>query len=122
MAKKKQPEDDLPETGETIDAEPVELEEPEAADEETAATGRAEVQAIWLRGLWMLLFAMLIALGRTLLGALTVLQFLWLLFTRERNVAIADFGASLAQWFQDVARFQVADTEEKPFPFAPWKA
>ncbi len=74
---------------------------------------------IWMRGLFMLIFALFFALAETLLGVLAVVQFFWILFTKERNKAIADFGQGLGRWLMQVAEFQVGTTEEKPFPWTP---
>jgi hypothetical protein len=79
-----------------------------------------ERQDVLKRGLLMLLFAIAFGIGQMVLNALTVVQFFWLLFTRERNGQIARFGASLATWLAEVARFQTCATDEKPFPWQQW--
>ncbi|MGO8843516.1 MAG: DUF4389 domain-containing protein [Methyloceanibacter sp.] len=52
----------------------------------------------------MLLFAFLFGIGHMVLNAITVVQFLWLLITREPNAYLARFGVSLAKWFGEVAQ------------------
>jgi hypothetical protein len=75
---------------------------------------------VWKRGLFMLLFAIAFGIGQAVLNAIAIVQFLWLLFTREPNNPLVRFGNSLVIWFADVARFQTCATDEKPFPWRPW--
>lgn len=77
-------------------------------------------EAPWMRGLHMLVFAILFEIAKWLLLIATLLQFLWLLFAKERNAHIADFGESLSRWMARVARFQTAASEDKPFPWRRW--
>jgi len=75
---------------------------------------------IWLRGLWMLLFAMLFSLAGTILGVSAVIQFLWMLIAKEKNPLLSEFGRDMGKWLHDVALFQTGATEEKPFPWKKW--
>jgi hypothetical protein len=79
-----------------------------------------ETRDIWKRGLFMLLFAIAFAAGQMILNLMAVVQFVWLLATREHNENLARFGASLSIWFADVARFQSCASDDKPFPWRPW--
>jgi hypothetical protein len=78
--------------------------------------------SVWMRGLFMLLFIIGFSMGHWLLNVLAILQFLWLVFAREPNRFIADFGNGLAIWLAEVGRFLTCATEEKPFPWEPWPA
>ncbi len=80
----------------------------------TETEGRKQ---IWLRGLFMVIFAILFNIAQGLLVACAVVQFLWMLFAKERNRAVADFGEGLGRWMQAVARFQSGASEDKPFPW-----
>ena len=77
-------------------------------------------QSIWMRGLIMIALGIFFAIAETLLVALAVVQFLWVVITKEKNQAISDFGASLSMWIARVVKFQTFTTEERPFPWAPW--
>lgn len=77
-------------------------------------------KGVWMRGLIMLVFAILFGVGELLLNLVAVIQFLWLLFTAHPNSHIVGFGRSLAKWLAQVGRFQCVDTEDRPFPWAPW--
>ena len=72
----------------------------------------------WLRGLFMLIFMILFNIAQSLLVACAVVQFFWLLFAKEKNRAVADFGEGLGRWLQAVARFQSGASDDKPFPGA----
>jgi hypothetical protein len=74
----------------------------------------------WLRGFFMLVFGAFFWLGQTVLGMSALVQFFWLLFAGRRNEVLARFGASLALWMAEVARFQTCATEDKPFPWRDW--
>jgi len=76
---------------------------------------------IWIRGLQMLIFAVLFGIAETVLLVATVIQFGWMLVYGERNKPLARFGEALAKWLADVARFQTGASEDKPFPWAGWK-
>ena len=80
----------------------------------------ADARTRWLRGLFMLLFLIFFGVAETLLGLLALLQFLWLIVTGGPNDMLRRFGASLALWLAEAARFQACVTEEKPFPWKPW--
>lgn len=95
------------------------LEEPSGAEAEADAADTREFP--WKRGLFMILFAVLFGIGELLLGVAAILQFLFLAISREKNPRISAFGADLGAWLSDVAKFQTAVTEEKPFPFKAWK-
>ena len=76
--------------------------------------------SIWMRGLVMIALGIFFAIAETLLLAMAVVQFLWVVIAKEKNIAISDFGTSLSAWIADVVRFQTFATEERPFPWAPW--
>lgn len=95
--------------------DPVELKEPE-----NGGNSFDLPKGIWMRGLMMLILAFMFGLAQTVLGVLAVVQFLWMLFKREKNALLMDFGIDLGEWLAAVARFQCGATEEKPFPWAKW--
>lgn len=88
--------------------------------EEPGEFERAQEPNIWMRGLFMILFAILFGVGEFVLSVGAVLQFFWMLIRKERNPHIVRFGEDLSDWLARVARFQTGATEDKPFPFAPW--
>lgn len=107
------------------EAEPQVLEEPHGGEEalgldDDDMVEEPEMRDIWLRGLWMLLFALFFRLAEVILAVATVLQFLWLLFGKAKNAPIAAFGEDLADWMARTTRFQTGVSDERPFPFAKW--
>jgi hypothetical protein len=100
-----------------MEDDPIELQEPANKSGEFDAP-----EGIWLRGLWMLVLAMMFGLAQTILGVVAVVQFLWMLFAKEKNHLLVEFGDDLGKWMAHVARFQSGASEDKPFPWARWGA
>ena len=88
--------------------------------ETKAPDGKPTTRDVWMRGLFMLLFIMGFAVGTWLLNLLAIVQFVWLLISREPNQFIAGFGNSVAIWLAEIARFLTCATDDKPFPWRPW--
>lgn len=83
---------------------------------EPGATPRG---SIWMRGLMMLIVAILIGFAQTVLHLLTVLQFVLMLIEKGKpNAQIASFGKTMGAWLAKAAAFQTAQSEEKPWPFS----
>jgi hypothetical protein len=76
---------------------------------------------ILLRGLWMVVLAVLFGIAETVLLIAAILQFCWMLFAREKNSFLAEFGGSLGKWLEKTARFQTGASEDKPFPWEKWE-
>ncbi|SMX33567.1 DUF4389 domain-containing protein [Actibacterium lipolyticum] len=95
--------------------------EPVPLTEESKPPEYAKRDGIWLRGLWMIILAILFAVAETILWVCALVQFGWLLFTKERNQFIVDFGKQLGSWLTKTAEFQTGVSEEKPFPWTAWK-
>ncbi len=77
-------------------------------------------KGIWMRGLLMLILALMFGLAETVLVVVAVVQFLWMLFAKEKNALLMEFGKDLGKWLEATARFQSGATEDKPFPWAKW--
>lgn len=74
--------------------------------------------SLWMRGLMMLIIAILISLAHTILHVLTVIQFVLMVFDKGKpNAQIASFGKSLGGWLAKAAAYQTAQSEAKPWPF-----
>lgn len=74
----------------------------------------------WMRGFFILLFIFLLVIARVVTGAVVVVQFLFTVFTGQANDNLRYFGASLASFVYQAMLFVTYNTDEKPFPFAPW--
>lgn len=77
-------------------------------------------EGIWVRGLLMLVIAILSKLAQTVLMVVALVQFLWMLFAKEKNALLMEFGDDLGRWLSDSAQFLAGSTEDKPFPWAKW--
>ncbi len=70
------------------------------------------------RLIYMVLIAIMISLAQTVLGVVTVIQFIIMLVNGgERNGRLADFGTDLGIWMAKAARYQSAASEVKPWPW-----
>lgn len=79
-------------------------------------------RSIWVRGLLMLLMALAMHVGGTVLGVIAVIQFVIMLMNDQPNARLARFGRSLARYFQQIVNFLSFSTEDVPFPFNDWPA
>ncbi len=78
----------------------------------------AKEDTMLLRLLYMLLIAVMISLAQTVLGVVTLIQFVvMLLNNKQPNERLADFGTDLGIWIAKAARFQTAASNVKPWPW-----
>lgn len=85
------------------------------------STALALPQNVWLHGLLMLILLLLLHLALTVLWICAVFQFLWMLFARQRNTHIGEFGAQVANWMAMSAGFVSGSSDQKPFPWTAWR-
>jgi hypothetical protein len=70
------------------------------------------------RLIYMLIIAFMISVAQTVLGALTLIQYIILIINKgEPNGQLADFGTSLGIWIAKAARYQTAGSNVKPWPW-----
>jgi hypothetical protein len=74
-------------------------------------------RSTWLRLLFMIVLAFIYGLSRIVVGAVVVLQFLWVLFTGETNERMIVFGRSLATYTYQILLYLTYNSDERPFPF-----
>jgi len=74
----------------------------------------------WIRGFFMLLFLVVLWFARLLLTVVAVFQFGAHLIAQRPVARLLPFGRSLGAWLRQIADFLTYNTEDKPFPFAPW--
>ena len=71
-----------------------------------------------IRLIYMILIALMISVAQTVLGVLTVIQFVILVVNnKEPNERLADFGTDLGIWVAKAARYQTAASNVKPWPW-----
>ena len=75
---------------------------------------------IWIRALYMLLFAIVYSVAEAIVVLLAIFQFVALLITGQVNELLLRFGKNLSVFMFDILEFQTFNSEIKPFPFSPW--
>lgn len=77
-----------------------------------------DYENIWLRLVHMVIIAVLMSMASTLLGLMTVAQFLIMAFNnRTPNDQLAEMGTTMGVWMAKAARYQTAASEVKPWPW-----
>jgi hypothetical protein len=77
-------------------------------------------KSTWMRLLYMILFVVAFNVGELVAGVVVIVQFLFKLFTGQVNAQLLGFGHALAIYFRQTVAFLTYDSEDMPFPFAPW--
>ena len=78
----------------------------------------AQEENIFLRLVYMIIIAVMISFAQTILGVLTIIQFVIMLINnKERNERLAEFGTDLGVWIAKAARYQTAASDVKPWPW-----
>lgn len=75
---------------------------------------------VWIRGLFMLLFALIYSLAEVVVLAVAVFQFGTVLLTGRPNERLLEFGSNLSTYMYEIVLFFTYNTEQKPFPFDAW--
>lgn len=84
----------------------------------TPRTGPAQ-ESMFMRLIYMILIWFMIQFAWSVLGFLTVIQFIiMLLNNRQPNEQLADFGTTLGIWIAKATRYQTAASEVKPWPWS----
>ena len=72
----------------------------------------------WMRLLYMVLIWVMLQLSFTVIGAVTVIQFIVTLINNgQSNERLADFGEGIGIWMAKASRYLVAASEVKPWPW-----
>ena len=73
---------------------------------------------IWVRLIFMILIWLMLQVSFTVLGIVTLIQFIIMLMSKGvPNERLAEFGESLGIWMAKAARYIVAASEVKPWPW-----
>jgi succinate-acetate transporter protein len=77
-----------------------------------------EADSLWMRLVFMIIIAVMISFAQTVLGIMTVIQFVIMVISnKEPNARLADFGTDLGVWVAKAARYQTAASNVKPWPW-----
>lgn len=83
-------------------------------------TDRSHGDSIWLRLVFMILFAIAFNVAEIILAVIAVVQFLSKAVTGRVITQGTAFGQNLATYIYEVMLFLTFRSEEMPWPFAPW--
>jgi hypothetical protein len=75
---------------------------------------------LWLRALFMVLFAIAYSIAEIVITIVVVLQFFVVLFTSHANENLLALGNNLSTYVYRILQFETFNTEIRPYPFAPW--
>lgn len=74
----------------------------------------------WIRGLYILLFAILYGIAEFVLWAIVLFQFGSQLLTGHPNSRLLVFSRGLNAYIYQILQFISYRSDEKPYPFANW--
>lgn len=75
---------------------------------------------VWLRGLFILIFGVILYFVIILVWLVVVFQFVTKLLTGDLNRHVADFNGGLLRYISLVLGYITFQSDDKPFPFSPW--
>ena len=79
-----------------------------------------KAQDTWLRLLFIIIYGAILWLSAIVLAFVVVFQFLSVLFTRETQKNLLEFGGALAEYVRQIVAYLTFNSEYKPFPFGDW--
>ena len=74
----------------------------------------------WLRGLYMLLFAVFYSVAEIVITVVVLFQFLLALFTGRTNERLLKLGQSLGTYIYQILQFLTFNSDYQPYPFGAW--
>ena len=77
-------------------------------------------QSTWMRGLYMLIFAVFYTIAEIVLFAVIIFQFLLKLFTAETNERLLKLSQGLSTYIYQILQFLSFNSEYQPYPFGAW--
>ena len=77
-------------------------------------------QSTWMRGLYMLLFAIFYSLAEFVLIAIVVFQFLLKLFTGNTNARLQKLGQTIATYIYQIIQYLTFNSDYQAYPFGAW--
>ena len=74
----------------------------------------------WLRGLYIIMFAVFYGIAEVVLFAVVIFQFLLTLFTASTNQRLLRLGQSLSTYIYQILLYITFNSEHQPYPFGAW--
>ncbi len=75
---------------------------------------------IWVRGLYMVLFALAYSIAEAVIVLLCIYQFFSVLITGDRNPHVLRFSKNVSVYILEILEFETFNSELYPFPLSPW--
>ena len=88
--------------------------------EESSLEVQPKTNEIWFRGLYMLLFMVILGLVKGVVFIVAVIQFILVAVNKTANKPLRNFGQGLSTYLYHITQFLIFNTEDKPFPFKDW--
>ena len=77
-------------------------------------------QSTWMRGLYMLMFALFYSLAEVILFAIVIFQFILMLVTGKNNLRLQKLGQSIATYIYQIIQFLTFNSNYHAYPFGGW--
>ena len=77
---------------------------------------------VWIRGLFIIIFGVILYFLFMIIWLLVVFQFLTKVFTGNLNEQLSNFSKGLTRYAFQILNYITFQSEERPFPFSPWPA
>ena len=74
----------------------------------------------WVRGVFMVLFAIVYGVAIGVLFLIIPFQFCHTLFVGKPSDPLLDFSENLCAYLYEILLYVSFNSDERPFPFAPW--
>lgn len=75
---------------------------------------------VWIRGLFIIVFGVILYFLFMIIWLLVVFQFLTKVFTGDLNQQLSNFSKGLTRYAFQILNYITFQSEERPFPFSPW--
>ncbi len=74
----------------------------------------------WLRGFYIILFAILFYVAEIVISAVVVFQFLHTLLTGKTNRRLLTLGQALSTYAYQILTYISYNSDDQPYPFSAW--
>ena len=88
--------------------------------EESNLEVQPKTNEIWFRGLYMLLFMVILGLVKGIVFIVAVIQFILVAVNKTANKPLCNFGQGLSTYLYHITQFLIFNSNDKPFPFKDW--
>lgn len=75
---------------------------------------------VWLRGGYILIFALIYGISKIVIWAIVLFQFLSSLIAGKTNPQLGGFSQTLSIFVYQLLQYIMFNSDEKPFPFSEW--